>query len=188
MKKSSNLPKVISGVFSVVCLPAVALAADGHAPQTIASLFWPAANFCLYFIVIVTVLRKVGKPALINRAVSLEQRMKEATSLLVDAERELDVLRNRMENIEDEKSEIVRRLKDEGNSTAEQLSKNAEEAATLAEREMERRIASEESHAAAVVRMQVIEKATALARVKLVAAMSAEEDARLRREAIASLF
>ena len=106
----------------------------------------------------------------------------------VDAEGELADARERLDRIEEEKGQITHRLQEESKRMATQMLENARQAANNAELDVRRRIASEEAHAAADVRAEVIARAAKLARERLSVALSEEDDYRLRQETLRGLL
>lgn len=171
-------------------LPQSAFAGEAahHEEPTIASLVWPTINFLIYLGLIGYAYAKFIAPALLARAAGIEAHLKKAASVISEAERDLYNLENSLKDIESEQQAIRERLATEGAQIAATIVKNAEVAAAGMKKDVSRRIARELAQAQAEVREQVIQNASRLARTKISEGLSADDDHRLRQEAIRGLL
>lgn len=186
----SKLARTVLSVAVFVMSASEAWAAGNahHEAPDFTTLLWPVVNFGIYFFILSWIYKKHGRPALLARTASVEQQLRHAASVRVDAERELADARERLDRIEEEKGQITQRLQEESKRMATQMLENARQAANNAELDVRRRIASEEAHAAADVRAEVIARAAKLARERLSVALSEEDDYRLRQETLRGLL
>ncbi len=167
-----------------------AWAADGahHEAPGIGSLLWPVVNFGIYFFILSTLYKKHGRPALLARTAQVEQQLRNAASVRVDAERELAKAKERLERIDEEKAQITQRLEDEAVRMSTQMLENARQAANNVEHDVRRRIASEQAEANAELRKDVLTRAAKIVRERVSSALSEDDDYRLRQETLRGLI
>lgn len=159
-----------------------------HAPAGVGSLIWPVVNFAIYFAILSWLYKKHGRPALLARTANIEQQLRNAASVRVDAERELAKAKERLDRIDEEKAQITQRLDNEATRMATQMLENARLAANNVEQDLRRRIASEQAHASAELRAAVLARAAKIVRERLANALSDEDDYRLRQETLRGLI
>ena len=160
---------------------------EAHPPASIASLFWPLVNFVLYSLLMVYAYRRLARPILRQRAVDLKEHLQKAKTALADADEKLDALKQRLETISCEKDELTERLMNEGKNIVQTVVVAADASVSQIKHETARRIAGETAKAEAEVRAEAILRATKMAKERIVRELSAEDDARLRDEAIRSI-
>ena len=162
-------------------------AGAAHAEAGIESLFWPAVNFVLYLSLMSYAYRKLARPVLRNNRIEVEARISRAANLLHDAEREYQAIESRMEDIEEEKANLIARLEQEGRTAADAVVVAANQGAEKMRRDTERLALAERNKTLAELRQAVIQRATSNAREQLKSVISEEKDAELRRETIRGL-
>ena len=158
-----------------------------HHAAGIDSLGWPLVNFLLYAFIFRYLYKRLGAPALLDRAASFEQHLKRAGQTLDDAEQDVVSLRRRLKGIHEEQTALRERLAGEGVLIADRLIVQAEEAAVSMKNDVARRIARELHAATSEVKQSAIVRATELAREEL-RTLSEQDDYRLRQEALKGLF
>jgi F0F1-type ATP synthase membrane subunit b/b' len=169
-------------------VPAWAVSPEVRIEHGVGSLLWPAINFAIYFGLMVHFYNRYGRAALRARKIDFEQRFAKAAQLIDEADRELGALENRLRNAAAEQQSIRERLATEGAQIAAQVIAAAEQSAEAVKRDVARRIVRELSAANADVRQKVIAAATEVARGRLEAGLSQEDDYRLRQEAVRGLL
>jgi F-type H+-transporting ATPase subunit b len=156
---------------------------EHHAPD-ISTLFWPAVNFSAYFLIILCLCKKVGKPALVARKVEIESKLKQAASLIADSARELAEVEQRLLELDAEREAVILELNEDGQNIAESVIENAKRSAASSKEDTKRLIAGEMARAQSEIRVEVVKTATSRAKEKLVSSLSSDDDQRLRREAM----
>ena len=96
-------------------------------------------------------------------------------------------MKSDLADIEDKKIQLRERLLSEGKKIAAATIAKAKTSATNAEKYTERRVQSEFAKANADISSMLASRATGLAREQLKGAVNAEDDARLRAEALGLL-
>ncbi|MFN8390467.1 MAG: ATP synthase F0 subunit B [Bdellovibrionota bacterium] len=177
----------VAGAYVPAAVLAEAVTHAEHEAPGIGSLAWPTVNFAIYFGIVVYLYRRFGRPALVARTAGFEAHFIKAAQVLDQAERELATYENRLRTIVDEQQAIRERLATEGAQIAEQIMVQAEESAAALTRDTSRRIERELSTARSEVRQQAIRRATELALQQLQKGLSADDDFRLRQEALRGL-
>lgn len=186
MKNALNSLLTAALLLLLFVSPAIAAGGGDHAPG-LGTLLWPAINFFLFGALAVWAYGKLVRPALVDRAVDVEQQLNRSKELRAEAERELEAKKQRLEYLTSEKDELVTRLEKEGEAIAREIIESAQTSAKIIGENAERRVASELSGAKADIRRQVVERAGAIARDRVVRELSLDDDQRLRAEAVASL-
>jgi F0F1-type ATP synthase membrane subunit b/b' len=158
-----------------------------HAPG-LDTLFWPAINFTLYACIMVYFYRRLGKPALVSRAVQVRDQLVQSAKSLAEAEGQLEKVKDRQESISGEREQIIESLNLEGQTISTTVIEQAHSSAQKIQNDIERRIKSDISKAQSEIRAAVVSRATVLARQALEAELSAEDDLNLRKAAISSVL
>lgn len=162
--------------------------ADPHAGEHhagIGTLFWPVVNFCLYAFVMVSAYKKLAAPALRQQKAEIKEQYESGRAMLADARRQLAVLKARHENLPDERAQVLSSLKEETKALTKSILEKSVEDCQYVMNDVERRIVSEQSKIESELRSAVVRKATSDARAELSQNLDAEQDARLRRDAVA---
>lgn len=168
-----------------VLLPALVQASggEGHgAPPSISTLLLPALNFSFYVALVLFCYWKFGRAALSNRSTQIAQQLDKSAALLAEAEDEFAQLKQRLAQIAAEKTEVIRQFEHEGQNLAQTITAHAEKSAAELKKDAQRRIMSDLSRAKAEIREEIVARATVLAKQRLLAELSAEEDSRLRQD------
>lgn len=158
----------------------------GH--SGLGTLLWPTVNFLAYAFIIGKIYRKSGPAALINRRVEMEQRLSVAANQLDISERSLAEVKRRYSDIEAEKTALISALMEEGERSADLIADKADQQVETSKLDTKRLISNELAKANLEISREVISRATASARSELQQGLSAEVDARLRRETIEGLL
>lgn len=155
-----------------------------HAAHEGPGLLYPYLNLILYVLLLVYAYRKAGKGKLIEQHTDVKQHLSRAAAELSEAESSFEAAERRLNDIEQEKAELINALNREGTQMAELAIAKAERSVEASFLDTERRIQNEFARAEAELRNEVVSRSTELARERVLARMSSDDDARLRREAL----
>lgn len=161
--------------------------AEGHPTPEISSLVWPLVNFLIFAFLLNYLYRKLGKPALLVRAVGFEQAYKKADSYLEEIEKEHRLLQDRLKNISVEEQEIRTRIDRETEFEINSILNSAEHAAMQIALDVQRKISQQTAKINAEVKDIVVIQAMKKAEEKLKNSLSKEQDYALRQNTIRSL-
>ena len=187
-KQYIGLGLLVSLVFLALGADVALAASDAHGGKhsaTIGMLFWPAINFGLYLFVMVSAYKKLAAPALRQQKAEVKEQYESGRAKLADARRQLAVLKARHENLTEERAQVLNSLKEETKALTKSILEKSVEDCQYVMKDVERRIASEQSKIEAELRSDVVRKATSDARAELSRSLDDDHDARLRRDAVA---
>lgn len=179
--------KILLILFFAFIQAANASTTEAHAAPEISSLVWPLVNFLIYAFLLNFLYRKLGKPALLARAVGFEQAYKKADSYLEEVEKEHRILQDRLKNISVEEQEIRTRIDKETEFEINSILNSAEHAAKQTALDVQRKISQETAKINAEVKDIVVLQAMKKAEEKLKNSLSKEQDYALRQNTIRSL-
>lgn len=188
LKKAKRLTISVCILFFGLIQAANASTAKDHAhPPEISSLLWPFINFLIYAFLLNFLYRKLGKPALLARAVGFEQAYRKADSYLEEVEKEHRLLQDRLKNIGVEEQEIRKRIDKETEFEINSILNAAEHTAKQTALDVQRRIGQEIAKINAEVKSLVVTQSMKKAEEKLRHSLSKEQDYTLRQNTIRSL-
>lgn len=153
----------------------------------LSSLMWPSVNFVLFVVAAIFLYRKYAASLLRARSIQVEQELRRVAADLAAAVRELTTVRNRLVNIDHEKSEIIAHYRIEGQKMAEVIVSNAMKTADRMALDVGRHIEHELNQAKKETRRQILLLATKKAKGKLEKGLSANDDRRLREQVLRQL-
>jgi F0F1-type ATP synthase membrane subunit b/b' len=156
--------------------------------ELIASLKFFIINFALYLGVMVWLYRKLGKNLVRARSVQIRQDLEHAHGAISSARNELEKAALRLKGVSVEQDALIARLEQDGRDVAETVRNNTAKGVRRILEDSELQAEREAESARALVRRDVVERATKLARQKLQAGLPAAEEEKLRRQALRSLF
>lgn len=180
--------KIGVGLVGAVCVavgPVFAESEHGHGDLSV--LGWPAVNFAIFVALMVYLYRRSVSPLISGRAKEVAQHIQVASQKLETARHAHADLSDRLESIAVEKNAIRNRLENDGQKMAEDIVRNAERLAQGVRQDMVRRVESEFRQATNDVRSEMVKLATRRARERLQSELNAEQDARLRNDAVDNL-
>lgn len=157
-------------------------------PSVWQSLLFPSLNFALYLFLMSIVIRKVALPNIAMRKEKIASEIVSSERRLADAEQERSFLKKQLADVDTEKVHIVKDLEAEGRKMAEAVIAAGNRNAERALKDVSRIARGEKARAEEEVRTAIVKKASGLAREKIRAQLSGEQDRRLREEALARLL
>lgn len=156
--------------------------------ELIAALKFFIINFALYLGVLVWLYRKLGKNLVRARSVQIRQDLEQAHGAISSARNDLEKASLRLRGIAVEQDALIARLEQDGRDAAETVRNNTAKSVRRILEDSELQAEREAESARALVRRNVIERATKLAREKLQAGIPAADAEKLRRAALRNLF
>ncbi|MDD2943740.1 MAG: ATP synthase F0 subunit B [bacterium] len=157
-------------------------------PTMLQSLLFPVLNFALYLFLMSVVIRKVALPNIAKRKEKIAGEIVTSERRLADAEHERTFLKKQLADVDVEKVRIVKDLEAEGRKMAEAVISAGNRNAERALKDVSRIARGEKVRAEEEVRAAILKKASGLARDKIRAQLSVEQDRRMREEALARLL
>lgn len=185
------MKKLFAGLLGLqyLCISeALAAGAQAHSPAPLSSLNWPAVNFTLFVLLMVYLYKKLAKPKILAHVVEVEQALQKTARVFEEADRELCAAQARLKSILDEQKEIEHRLATEGAQLAAEIMDSAEKSVVQIRGDIAKKITQKQRAASDEVRALVLKRATDLARKQLASGVSAEDDLKLRQEAIRNIL
>ncbi len=180
--------KSILIVLTILLLsPQLAFAAGGEAPA-LSSLIWPACNFAIFSFLLYRIYKKNVAGLLKSRAVSVKNHLGKAKKELVEAEENYQNLYDRLNNIESEKRELFARYDTEGAKLSKLILESANESSKRIDADSKRQVDSELNQTTKSLKQIAVKKAIALAEEKLRTGLTAEQDQKLRADALGCLM
>lgn len=163
--------------------PSVALAAGGETPG-LSTLTFPALNFFMYICAAVYLYNRFGRNVLHQRSVEIKDHLRRAAAALGEAEQNFSTLRGDLDDIEQEKTELVRQYNSEGETMSAKIVADAKESAIRTESDVKRQIDAELNQATKKLKKEAVDMAMELARKRLKAELTAEHDRALRKQVV----
>ncbi|MCB0346650.1 MAG: ATP synthase F0 subunit B [Bdellovibrionales bacterium] len=164
----------------VVMVPSTALAEGGE----LATLWLPLVNFTLYGILLTFLYKKYGANLVKQRSIEIKERINSVASQLADAENKLEGVQARLSDIDEEKAALSRRYEEEGVSMSKAVAQNAKRQAERIAADTARQIEAELQQAKKMLHNEAVDKATEIARTRIGAELSAEQDRLLRKSVV----
>lgn len=168
----------------VLVVPAFASATAEHAAAGVGTLLWPVINFTLYAAIMVFGYKRLAAPALKQQRAEIQEQFETGRAQLADAQRALETIKARNENIEKERAQILAALEAEGGALAVAVLEKAVEDVGYKKGDLARRMLAEQSKLRLELRQAVVRRAALEARAALSEDLDAQRDMRLRRDAI----
>lgn len=178
-------------VLLISLFPSLVFASTGHdgakhhAPG-IDTLFWPALNFVLYLALMNYSYRKLGKPALLGRSLSVKEQIERAEMALAQAQQDLVEVQSR--DIDFEKQELFDKILADGKFLAGTILEDAGNNTLKIGRDVELRIAREFTKVEGELKTSVVKRASDLARREFESNLSESQDRELRKDALRSVL
>jgi F-type H+-transporting ATPase subunit b len=173
----------------VFCLhlggPALALAAGAshHAPGEIpVEVFFQAANFTMFVLLLYFILRKPVRNFFSGRQAQFQQAMQKATETRVAAERRRDDILNRLRTIESTADESIRNARAEAEELKSKMIAEAREAAQRLEADSRRLAEIELARARVEIQTELVHKSVALSQSLLKEKIGEQDQRRLQSE------
>lgn len=163
-------------------------AAAHHEGEGISSLGWPLANFAIFAAIIAFAYRKKVAPVLQQRTIEFQQFLQRAGSELANVEREIAIVNGQLGRLDQERGEIMERIRVEGEQIATSLIESARNDARKIEADAVRQREYELKRVQKELSAQLVAQAADLARAKLTNRVSEDDDRRLRDEVLTTLM
>ena len=160
----------------VVAFPALA---EGSGEGASSTLLWMTINFSIYAAILFWVYRKHGVKALKARSIGVEQEINNSLEQKRLAEEQLLLSKQRLEDIELEKKDVLRALEQEGEHLSLEVIKAAKRGAEAMERDVSRQVQDELAKAQEEIREEVVRGAMAKAHQEFSAGVAENVDQKL---------
>lgn len=105
-------------------------AAGGESAERLWGLFWRSANFVIFFIVLIFLVRKPLKQGLASRRENIQKELDELEQKKADAKRELQNFETRLGALKEEREAIVKEFKKEGEREKAKIIESAQKTAS----------------------------------------------------------
>lgn len=168
-------------ILFLVAFPSSAFAAGGGDPKTM--LLFSTINFSLFVALIVWVYKKFGAKELRARSARISDHLAKSRTALAEAEREYEVLKARLSDLDQVKKDLFARYDQEGRKQSSLILENANSSSSRMSTDAERMVDTELSQASKKLRGEVVGLAVEKTRGKL-SSISETDDKRLRAEAL----
>lgn len=187
---SSQPAKTIHSVMALIAFGsflvtdhAFAAGAGSH-NAGIETLFYPTLNFMIYCIIVVMVYRKFARPVLRNYRAEVESFAVRAQNEFVTLERELEQVRYSLENVSEEKAELISELEKSGQDISREVVATAEEKVRAIKKDVLLRTESERQKIIQSAKEELVGKVMVQVKDNLSKNYTEEEDKMLIRSAL----